>query len=52
MWNIQANIYLDEEAKQKDPVIVDRLESVMNKYVCMYVYPLQCVFMLSHYVAM
>lgn len=34
MWNIQANIYLDEEAKQKDPVIGDLLERVMNKYVC------------------
>ena len=33
MWNIQANIYLDEEAKQKDPVIGDLLEKVMNKYV-------------------
>ena len=33
MWNIQANIYLDEEAKQKDPVIGDLLERVMNKYV-------------------
>ena len=32
MWNIQANIYLDEEAKQKDPVIGDLLERVMNKY--------------------
>ena len=35
MWNIQANIYLDEEAKQKDPVIGDLLERVMNKYVAM-----------------
>ena len=52
MWNIQANIYLDEEAKQKDPVIGDRLESAMNKYVCMYVYPLQYIFILSHYAAM
>ena len=38
MWNIQVNIYLDEEAKQKDPVIDDRLESVMNKYVCMFIH--------------
>ena len=51
MWNIQANIYLDEEAKQKDPVIGDLLEKIMNKYVhvCMYV----CIFIqiLSYYVA-
>ena len=33
MWNIQANIYLDEKAKQKDPVIGDLLEKVMNKCV-------------------
>ena len=37
MWNIQANIYLDEEAKQKDPVIGDLLEKVMNKCVQFYV---------------
>ena len=39
MWNIQANIYLDEEAKQKDPIIGNLLEKVMNKYV----YVLQCM---------
>jgi len=33
MWNIQANIYMDEEAKQKDPVIGDLLEKVMKKLV-------------------
>ena len=37
MWNIQANIYLDEESKQKDPVIGDLLEKVMNKCVQFYV---------------
>ena len=33
MWNIQAYIYLAEEAKQKDPVIGDLLES--DEQVCM-----------------
>ena len=36
MWNTQANIYIDEEAKQKDPVIGDFLERVMNKWVHAY----------------
>ena len=33
MWNIQANIILGEESKQKNPIIGDLLEKVMNKYV-------------------
>ena len=35
MQNVQANVYLDEVDKQKDPVIGNLLERVMNEYVCL-----------------
>ncbi|KRZ50610.1 Phosphatidylinositol 4-kinase alpha [Trichinella nativa] len=30
IWNMQTNMYLDEEGKQKDPVLYEKLNSIMT----------------------